>query len=213
MQKLTIKHTKLFALSFLTAAAVGAALWLLLMPQNAKEEIHASLGNPEAQYLLAKRLAGGSGVPEDDKAAVGWFRKAAEQNHVKSCMIMARLYFTGDGVERSDTEGAKWLQRAAENGSSFAQAMMGLLYTGGIGVEQNAEQAVGWLSMSQELEADMLMQDLRRNLERINALPQDDQEKALDTFYARRKLYTGELFTKLMRKMQQQENKGDDDGN
>ncbi len=56
MLKNHVKHAKLFALSFLTAAALAAAIWLVAMPETAKEQMHANLGNPDAQYLLAKRL-------------------------------------------------------------------------------------------------------------------------------------------------------------
>lgn len=210
MQKLNAKHIKLFGLSFLTAIIIAVIIYLALMPDIERENVNAYLGDVNAEYAMAKRLASGDGVPEDDKAAVELFRKAGEQGQVQACLTMARLYFTGDGVEKDDKAGAEWLKKAAEGGSSFAQALMGLLYIGGIGVKQDVDQAVNWLGRSQELEADQMMKDLQRNMDRINALPIDDREAAWDTFYARRKLMTGENFARLMKKMKQHENEGDE---
>lgn len=211
MRKPRPEHLKLFGLSLGTALLLAGALYLVFMPAAERIKINAYTGNTDAQYELARNLADGTGMPEDDKAAVSWFRKAAERGNVKACMTMARLYFTGQGVEKDDAQGASWLQKAAEGGDSFAQAMMGLLYVGGIGVEQSLDQALKWLAQSHELEADMMMQDLRRNMERIDNLPFEERDDALQTFYTRKKLYTAELFARLVNKMKQQENKGDEE--
>ena len=41
-------------------------------------------GDAEAQFLLGFMYAKGRGVLEDDKEAVKWFRKAAEQGHAEA---------------------------------------------------------------------------------------------------------------------------------
>lgn len=208
------EKAKMWLMGAATLLLVAGSLFILFMPEDAKQKTQAWIGDPAAQYALAVALSRGNGVAEDDAAALGWFRKAAEQGHVKACLTMSRLYFTGDGVTQDDKQGADWLKRAAEGGSSFAQAMMGLLYLGGIGVRQDTNEALHWLAQSQELEAEMMIKDLKRNEERIAELPLEERERATETFLARKKLYTGELFAKLMKKMQQQEQRGEtEDGN
>jgi len=207
------EKTKIWLMGFATALLVAGSLFIIFLPEKTAQKAKAMIGDPKAQYALAVALARGDGLPEDDAAALEWFRKAAEQGHVKACLTMSRLYFTGDGVPQDDRLGAEWLKRAAEGGSSFAQAMTGLLYLGGIGVKQDTNEALHWLSQSKELEAEAMIQDLKRNAARIEALPMEQRERATETFLARKKLYTGDLFAKIMKKMQQQEKRGDkDDG-
>jgi TPR repeat protein len=205
------ESARFWALGIATLLLVAASLYLVFLPDADRQQVKAWMGDPAAQYALALALSRGDGVTEDDAAALEWFRKAAERGHAKACMTMSRLYFTGDGVPQDDKLGAEWLRRAASGGSSFAQAMTGLLYMGGIGVAQDTAEAEYWLLQSKELEAEMMLKDLKRNQERISALELDQREKATAAFLARKKLYTGELFAKLMKKMQQQEKKGDED--
>jgi uncharacterized protein len=44
----------------------------------------AEQGNADAQYNLGWMYSSGTGVPQDYTQAVEWYRKAAEQGHVKA---------------------------------------------------------------------------------------------------------------------------------
>ena len=52
----------------------------------------ADAGDPEAQYLMGVRYYKGQGVPKDDKIAIEWFQKSAEQNHKPSEYMLAMIY-------------------------------------------------------------------------------------------------------------------------
>ena len=58
--------------------------------------------------------AKGKGVPEDDREAVKWYRKAAEQGHAWAQMRLSSMYASGEGVHQDYKEAAKWLRKAAE---------------------------------------------------------------------------------------------------
>ena len=49
----------------------------------------AQAGDPEEQYQLGLRYAAGEGVKQDNKKAVEWLRKAAEQGHKKAKEALA----------------------------------------------------------------------------------------------------------------------------
>lgn len=206
-----VEYVKLFLLSCGTVLVLAAGIYIVTMHDTDREKAQAVLGDPDAQYAYARKLAS-SGTMKDTEEAIAWLKKSAEKKNAHASLTLARLYFTGDGVAMDENQGAEWLRRAATDGSSFAQAMMGMLYLGGIGVTQDAELAAQYLDQSLEPEAEMMMKDLTRNIERINGLPPEQREKALETFYARKKLYTGELFGRLLKKMRQQERTGDSDG-
>ena len=82
----------------------------------------AELGDAEAQFDLAYLYykAGTdpaiSGVTQSDKLAADWYRKAADQGHVRAQYNMAVLHLHGDGVDRDPVEAYAWLLQAAGNG-------------------------------------------------------------------------------------------------
>ena len=54
--------------------------------------------------------------PEDDVEGVKWFRKAAEQGHVKAQYNLGTMYVEGHGVPDNDVEAYAWFSVAATNG-------------------------------------------------------------------------------------------------
>ena len=74
----------------------------------------------------------GNGVPKDKKESLKWFRKAAEQGHSQSKMIIkkeekrvlfrkwnetARRYYEGDGVPQNIQEAIRYYCKAANQGN------------------------------------------------------------------------------------------------
>ena len=48
--------------------------------------------------------ATGEGLAKDEREAVKWFRKAAEQGHVSAQFNLANMYDSGKGIPENDRE-------------------------------------------------------------------------------------------------------------
>ena len=113
----------------------------------------ACQGDPEAQYTLGLVYVSGNGDPskqtaENSEKAVEWFRKAAENNHVKAQFILATCYDTGEGVVKDLTEAIKWYKKAAEQGSPEAQYNLGCLFYEGVDGIKNQSDGLKLLQQS-----------------------------------------------------------------
>ena len=74
---------------------------------------------------------GGMGLPQDDKQAAEFYRRASDRNFADAQTRLANLYVGGRGVERSDIEAARVFRRAAAQGDAVAQASLGAMYAKG----------------------------------------------------------------------------------
>lgn len=74
---------------------------------------------------------GGMGLPQDDKQAAEWLRRASERNFADAQTKLAYLYAAGRGVEQNPIEAARLFRRAAEHGNALAQANLGDIYSRG----------------------------------------------------------------------------------
>ena len=54
----------------------------------------------------------GKGVPQDDKQAAHWYRKAAEQGELNSQYNLGVMYANGEGVPEDMTKAKYWLNKA-----------------------------------------------------------------------------------------------------
>jgi TPR repeat protein len=52
----------------------------------------ARAGNAAAQYVIGAMYYTGNGVPQDQKMAVSWFRKAAQQDHPDAQYALGLMY-------------------------------------------------------------------------------------------------------------------------
>ena len=62
----------------------------------------------------------GRGVARDDKAAVKWSRKAAEQGVATAQANLGAMYLLGRGVAQDNKKAVEWLTKAAEQGNPKA---------------------------------------------------------------------------------------------
>ena len=60
----------------------------------------AYLGGADSQLLVGHAYETGTGVKQDPKEAMRWYRKAVEQGHPKAFGLVGRLYGMGFGVKR-----------------------------------------------------------------------------------------------------------------
>lgn len=117
----------------------------------------------DAQNKLGNRYYKGDGVKQDDKQAVYWWRKAAEQGHVKGQINLGGCYYYGIGVAQDYGQAALWYRKAAEQGDADAQYQLGYCYYKGIGVTENRELAVSWFRKALEqghMKAHLMLEEM-----------------------------------------------------
>lgn len=108
----------------------------------------AEKGEVIAQYKLAMCYFEGDGVNQDQKEAVTWLRKAAEQKFPAAEYKLGDCYFQGAGIAENDTEAAHWFHKAAIQNYPIAQAMLGVCYFYGNGIDQDHQQAAHWFQQA-----------------------------------------------------------------
>jgi hypothetical protein len=91
---------------------------------------------------------GGQGVPQDEAAAVRWWKKAAEQGDVTAEGNLGTAYGLGIGVPKDTVESLRWHTKAAENGNAASQFSLGMFYLQGNGVPKDEAEGVKWLRKS-----------------------------------------------------------------
>ena len=90
-----------------TATALLAAWLTLPAPLSAQRDLNelrsrAELGDPTAQFNLARQYLTGTGVPFDAQEATRWYRLAAMQGHAGAQHSLGVRYDTGSGVGEDD---------------------------------------------------------------------------------------------------------------
>src|SRR3546814_8414016 len=61
-------------------------------------------------------LLDGVGVAKDERAALAWFAKAANQNHILAINMVGRCYELGWGTPVDKARAAQWYKAAADRG-------------------------------------------------------------------------------------------------
>lgn len=69
---------------------------------------------PKSQFELYVAYEAGSGVRKDLPTAIGWLKKAADNNNPRAQATLGRNYQKGYGVPRDDALGRKWLLKSRE---------------------------------------------------------------------------------------------------
>lgn len=87
----------------------------------------AAKGDADAQFNMGQAFKLGKGVPQDAKRAEAWYRKAAEQGHIKAADTLGLLLFQ-DGRK---AEAVPFLQASVERGDPRAQYIMGIAHFNG----------------------------------------------------------------------------------
>lgn len=104
----------------------------------------AHRGDKMAQFYLGSMHLYGKGVPVDDRQAVIWIRKAAEQGVLDAQYFMSVMYSEGRGVARDEAEATSWVRKAAIQGHREPQHNLGVAYEMGLGVRKNMPEALAW---------------------------------------------------------------------
>ena len=97
----------------------------LMATEKAKEEFEktktlAEKGNARAQNKLGMVYHKGTGVPKDDKEAIKWYRKAAEQGD-SSAQFCLGVVFLNNAELKDNVTSYAWTDIAAANGYANAK--------------------------------------------------------------------------------------------
>jgi len=111
----------------------------------------AEAGLPEAQAMFGQLLLDGNGVAADPAAALGWFVKAAAQQHLMALNMVGRCYDLGWGTAVDKARAAECYRVAAERGLDWAMYNYATLLALGEGVVEDKEAALDWLERAAAL--------------------------------------------------------------
>lgn len=137
----------------------------------------AQLGNPNAQYQLAKLvLVDSSPTTEQIKAAVEYLSKAADAGQDCAQYALGKLYRDGIGVEKDMLKAVVWFALAAEQDNSYAAYALGKLYLVDEEVPKDMEKALRWLRRSAEQENQFAQYQLGRLFLAGEDVPKDVDE-------------------------------------
>ena len=78
-------------------------------------ENKADSGDAVDQYNLGNCYEKGLGVIRDNKKAVKWYTKSAEQGHVKAAFNLSQCYEDGQGVRRDKKQAMKWFVKVLDS--------------------------------------------------------------------------------------------------
>ena len=103
-------------------------------------------GCEPAQRMLAAMYNHGQGVRKNQKTALEWYRKSAEQGNKEALFSIGTLYGLGEGgVPLDDVTALTWYRKAAEKGHGSSIFNVANAYRfGNSGVRQNDATAAEW---------------------------------------------------------------------
>ena len=145
----------------------------------------ANQGDADAQFNLALLYYHGVGTPHDNRYAIYWYKKAAEQGHVQAQYELGRLYlFSGDDeVPQDYKQSVYWHTKAAEQGHILAQYKLGHMYEYGDEGPQDYKQAFFWYTKAAELGHYFAKKDRDKMLEKMSQNQIEEVQKLSKELY------------------------------
>ena len=126
----------------------------------------AKRGDAEAQFNVGQMYEVGFGVMKDNREAIYWIRRSANQKHEAAVFKLLYLDIERQGLRGGNKARMKELHRLAEQGNAQAQYYLGKMYAYGVGINTNPDVAIDWLKkaasvgvLEAELELGYLMDD------------------------------------------------------
>ena len=106
----------------------------------------AKRGDAEAQFNVGQMYEFGFGVMKDNREAIYWITRSANQKHEAAGFKLLYLDIEREGLEGDNKAKVKELHKLAEQGNAQAQYYLGKMYKHGVGVNKNSEVAANWLN-------------------------------------------------------------------
>ena len=164
-------------------AALNLALWVShssstpSVPDISQTQSKAEAGDPEAQLKLYFAFKNGQlGLVAEQKTAIEWLRKAAEQSSSKAQNLLGIAYEQGAGVQQSYAEALAWYMKAANRGYADAQGNVGRMFDLGLGVQRDAGKAAEWYRKGAESNSPESQHNLGNCYLRGEGVEQNDAE-------------------------------------
>lgn len=143
---------------------------------NALKALHdtAAAGDADAQCGLGRQYELGLGVPQNNKQAVFWLQKSAEQGNVNAEVELGVVF----DKMHDYAQALICYRKAAEQGNARAEYNLGIAYADGESVPKDLAQANAWFRKAAD-EGDALAQlNLAVNYEQGIGVPQDSRQAA-----------------------------------
>jgi TPR repeat protein len=105
----------------------------------------AVVGDRDAQYQLGIGLERGDGLPRDERAATGWYGRAAEGGHAKAALALNRRRHDGAAIEADEAKIVASLGSEIDKGNTDAMRALADLRIYGRGAPRDAEAALALL--------------------------------------------------------------------
>ena len=96
------------------------------------------------QVTIGLRYLNGVDFSKDEKKAVEWFQKAANQNNDKGQYRLGYCYQKGIGISQDKAKAASLYELSTNQGNKDAMAALSKMYLNGDGVPQNLSKALHW---------------------------------------------------------------------
>ncbi len=109
-------------------------------------------------------------------AAVGQYRKAAEQNYALAQNNLGASYENGRGVPKDHQQAIAWYRKAAEQNYAAAQNNLGVMYQNGRGVPKDDQQAIAWYRKAAEQNYAAAQNNLGVMYQNGQGVPKDEQQ-------------------------------------
>ncbi|MCW8956812.1 MAG: sel1 repeat family protein, partial [Gammaproteobacteria bacterium] len=108
----------------------------------------ASNGSANAQYRLATMFESGQGTAQDHNKAMGWYKKAAEQNHKAAINRLTYIDIRDNGFKASHKPWLSSLEKAAASRDGESMLLLGQMYGDGVAINQNYHKAIELLKLA-----------------------------------------------------------------
>lgn len=104
----------------------------------------ANKKNAEAQYNFGTLFRLGRYTDQNDRKALIWLKRAADQGHVEAQKDLGDLHYHGNGTPKDRAAAARWYSLAAAQGDVIGQVHLAIMYHYGQGVATDQMEAVKW---------------------------------------------------------------------
>lgn len=110
----------------------------------------AKVGDPYAQYSLARALLAGNGVKPDVERGMALLVKAAESGHTYAMNQLGGEYKFGRNIKADPSRSAAFFQESTDRGDVWGMVNLGLLYRDGVGVAKDGKRAMELFAQADE---------------------------------------------------------------
>lgn len=113
-----------------------------------------------AQYNIGLMYDRGTGLPQDDRQALYWVHKSADQKFPQAQFLLGLMYVLGKAGEKDDARAFQLISDAAREGVPRAQHMLGNMYLYGHLTPQNLTLGAEWIAKAANQGLDAAQHDL-----------------------------------------------------